>query len=65
MSLRKVVVVGGGIVGMSTALQIQNIVPNVCVTLISEKLSPETTGDVSAGLWQPYLLQDTPPNLVR
>lgn len=52
-----VVVVGGGVVGISTALAIQNLLGDYVqsVQVLSEKWSPDTTGDVSAGLIYPYL----------
>lgn len=64
MGIRKVAVVGAGVIGMTTALQVQKTINNVAVTLVTDKTSPNTTGDVSAGLWMPYLLQDTPQHLV-
>ena len=30
------------------------------VTIISEKITPETTADGAAGIWGIYLLKDTP-----
>jgi glycine/D-amino acid oxidase-like deaminating enzyme len=55
-----VAVIGAGIVGLSTAVLAQETIPGLQVTLISEHFSPDTTGDVSAGLWMPYSLKDTP-----
>ena len=58
----KVAVIGGGVIGITTAFRIQEeLGPSlVKVVIYAEKLSPNTTGDISAGLWLPYLLQDTP-----
>lgn len=54
----KIVVVGGGIVGLTTAHTLLDYYSSQLesVTLISEEWSPNTTGDVSAGLVYPYLV---------
>ncbi|XP_071949875.1 D-aspartate oxidase-like [Antedon mediterranea] len=51
----KVCVVGCGIIGLSTAIVIQQQNPNTHVTIIADKLSPDTTSDGAAGLWEPKL----------
>ncbi|ODN03045.1 D-aspartate oxidase [Orchesella cincta] len=56
----RIAVVGAGIIGLSSAICIQKSVPDAKITLITEKLSPHTTGDGAAGVWSPYLLGDTP-----
>ena len=53
--IRKVAVVGGGIIGISSAVRAIETVPNVEVTLIADKFTPNTTGDGSAGFWYPYV----------
>ncbi|XP_072045876.1 D-aspartate oxidase-like isoform X2 [Amphiura filiformis] len=58
---RKVGVIGAGVIGLPTAVNIIENIPDVEVTLISEKFSPDTTGDGSAGWWEPYLIGDNPP----
>ncbi|XP_015920783.1 D-aspartate oxidase [Parasteatoda tepidariorum] len=63
--IRKVAVIGAGIVGSSSALIAIEKVPNIEVTLISETFSPFTTGDGSAGLWKPYLLGNVAPERLR
>lgn len=57
----KIVVIGAGVVGLSTAVQIAEhyLKRDVQVTLISEAFSPNTTGDGSAGLWGPYYVGNT------
>lgn len=59
--MKKIAVIGAGVNGLSSAVQIIEYFPlgEVQVTLISEKISPDTTGDVSAGLWGPYLIGTT------
>ncbi|GLH01698.1 D-aspartate oxidase [Gryllus bimaculatus] len=59
-----VAVIGAGVLGLTTAVALQRRMPWVSVTLITERLSPETTGDGSAGFWEPYLLGDTPSDNV-
>ncbi|PSN50886.1 D-aspartate oxidase [Blattella germanica] len=56
----RIAVIGAGIVGMSTAVLVQEKIPGIDITVISEKFSPHTTGDVAAGLWLPHCLEDTP-----
>lgn len=59
--LYNIAVVGAGVVGLTTAIKIQEKLENlVSVTIFTENVSPNTTGDISAGLWTPYLMQDTP-----
>ena len=57
----KIAVIGAGVVGLSSAVQIaeQYFKQDVQVTVISEAFSPNTTGDGSAGLWGPYYFGDT------
>lgn len=60
--VKKIAIVGAGVVGLSCAVKITEFLKtneNVDVSLISEKFSPNTTGDGSAGLWGPYLIGDT------
>ncbi|KAF2897980.1 hypothetical protein ILUMI_08196 [Ignelater luminosus] len=56
----EIVVVGCGVIGLTTAVAIQGKFKKTCkVTIFTEKLSPHTTSDVAAGIWCPYLYQDT------
>jgi hypothetical protein len=41
---------------LSSAVRIQNTLPNVDVTLIADIFSPNTTSDGSAGFWEPHLV---------
>ncbi|RUS84252.1 hypothetical protein EGW08_008004 [Elysia chlorotica] len=52
----RIVVLGAGINGLSSAVCVQQACPLAQVQLVSEHYSPDTTGDGSAGLWLPYLL---------
>ena len=66
-----VCVVGAGIIGLSTAVQLTELqLPgaDICVTLVSEKFSPDTTGDGAGGIWDPtlcgvYTSNHPPPNV--
>lgn len=62
---RRVCVIGGGVIGMSTAYRLLDEIPDVDVTIVSEDYSPNTTGDGSAGYWRPSLLADTPVEKIR
>ncbi|PSN50883.1 D-aspartate oxidase [Blattella germanica] len=61
----RIAVIGAGVIGMSTAVLAQEKIPGIDITVISEKFTPHTTGDVSAGLWFPYCLKDTSPSDIR
>ncbi|XP_031630993.1 D-aspartate oxidase [Contarinia nasturtii] len=46
-------VLGAGVCGLSTALEVQNKYPNSKVSLIAEKFGRDTTSDVAAGIFRP------------
>ena len=60
-----IVVVGAGVCGLSSAVNIQEAFPTSTVTVIADKFSPDTTSDGSGGFWEPYSLQDTPLHKIR
>uniref|UniRef100_A0A8C5Q9X0 D-aspartate oxidase n=1 Tax=Leptobrachium leishanense TaxID=445787 RepID=A0A8C5Q9X0_9ANUR len=60
MKTVRVAVIGGGLVGLSTAVCISEALPQCTVTVISEKFSPNTTGDVAAGCLIPHAFEETP-----
>uniref|UniRef100_A0A2M4ACK8 Putative d-aspartate oxidase n=1 Tax=Anopheles triannulatus TaxID=58253 RepID=A0A2M4ACK8_9DIPT len=63
--MRQIVVIGAGVSGLSVAVQLAEHYYGVAnVTLISETISPETTGDGSAGLWGPYYCGKTPEHKI-
>lgn len=47
------VVLGAGVCGLSTALDLQEKFPNANVKLIAEKFGSDTTSDVAAGIFRP------------
>ncbi|XP_041828415.1 D-aspartate oxidase [Melanotaenia boesemani] len=50
MKTVRVVVVGAGVVGLSTAVCIAETLPFCSVTLVADKFSPDTTSDGAAGI---------------
>lgn len=51
-----VAVVGAGIVGLTTVFMIQEKFKSaVSVTVFAEAFTPNTTGDVAAGVLSPYV----------
>lgn len=65
--VKKIAIVGAGVVGLSCAVKIAESTNNndIDVCLLSEKFSPNTTGDGSAGLWGPYLIGNTPSDKIK
>ena len=60
----RVCVIGAGVIGLSAAYRLQDALPNVDITIVSDEFSPNTTGDGSAGFWRPYLVTGTPDEVV-
>ncbi|XP_071077986.1 D-amino-acid oxidase isoform X3 [Desmodus rotundus] len=65
----RVVVIGAGVVGLSTALCIHEryhtVLPSLDVKVYADRFTPLTTTDVAAGLWQPYLSDPSSPQEVH
>ncbi|XP_070571792.1 D-aspartate oxidase-like [Ptychodera flava] len=53
MSRAKIAVIGAGVNGLSCAVNIIENIPNAEVTVLADKFSPHTTGDVAAGVFGP------------
>ncbi|XP_013404742.1 D-aspartate oxidase [Lingula anatina] len=51
--MAQIAVIGAGVVGLSTAVCVQERIPGAVVTIIAEKFSPNTTSDVAAGYFAP------------
>ncbi|XP_076323411.1 D-aspartate oxidase-like isoform X2 [Tachypleus tridentatus] len=49
----KVVVIGAGVIGLSTALCIQEIIPGVVLTVIADKFENDTLSSGAGGLFRP------------
>lgn len=58
--VKKICVIGAGIIGLGNASLIAETFDDIDILLIAEHISPNTTGDGSAGLWSPYILASTP-----
>ncbi|XP_068577633.1 D-aspartate oxidase [Cebidichthys violaceus] len=56
----RVVVVGAGVIGFSTAVCVAEALPFCSVTLLAEKFSPDTTSDGAAGILLPTKFPDIP-----
>ncbi|XP_037551348.1 D-aspartate oxidase isoform X2 [Nematolebias whitei] len=56
----RVVVVGAGVVGLSTAVCISEALPSCSVTLVADRFSPDTTSDGAAGIVLPAEFPDIP-----
>jgi len=50
---RKIAVVGAGVVGLSTAVQIQQLDASASVTLIADKFTTDTTSHGAGGIFRP------------
>ncbi|RUS84251.1 hypothetical protein EGW08_008003 [Elysia chlorotica] len=61
----RIVVLGAGINGLSSAVCVQQACPLAQVQLVSEHFSPDTTGDGSAGFWMPHLMSDKSADMVK
>ena len=66
----RVAVVGGGVIGLSTALRLaekgrESRDCELSVAVLARGFGPETTSGGAGGLWEPYKLGDTPPELVN
>lgn len=49
----RICVVGSGVVGLTTALEIQGEYRNARITIIADKFQRETTSYVAAGIFRP------------
>ena len=61
----RVVVVGAGIIGTTSAFRLKKKFPDLQLKIVASELSPNTTSDIAAGWWEPHLDPDTDPQLVR
>lgn len=58
------VVVGAGVSGVGCALALLQLHPECQVTIIAKDVTPNTTGDGAAGLWEPYMTVGTPEDKI-
>lgn len=53
MSELNIAILGAGVVGLTTALELQNEFRGAKVTIIANKFTTETTSDGAAGMFRP------------
>lgn len=53
--IQKIAVVGAGVVGLSTAVQLQVALPDSEVVIIADKFHENTTSHGAAGIFRPTL----------
>lgn len=58
-------ILGGGINGLSCAMRLSDAFPNAVIQILAESFSPNTTSDIAAGLWGPYLLGQNDDQVCR
>ncbi|XP_050400438.2 D-aspartate oxidase isoform X5 [Patella vulgata] len=63
--MKKICVVGAGIIGLSSAIRIQDRYPKIDITIIADKFSPNTTSDGAGALFEVFAVGDTPLELVQ
>lgn len=54
MDTVRIAVIGAGVIGLSTAVCISQLVPQCSITVITHKFTPNTTSDVAAGILIPH-----------
>lgn len=59
MDTVRITVIGAGVIGLSTAVCISQLVPQCSITIVSDKFTPHTTSDVAAGILIPHEYPDT------
>ncbi|XP_077291492.1 D-amino acid oxidase 2 [Arctopsyche grandis] len=62
--MKKVLIIGAGVSGLGSAIRIKEKFPDFKVTIATKDITPNTTGDGSAGLWGPFILGSTPDDKV-
>lgn len=46
-------VIGAGVIGLTTAIELQREYPNSRVTILADKFGRDTTSNVAAGIFRP------------
>ncbi|XP_050100590.1 D-amino-acid oxidase-like [Anopheles aquasalis] len=62
---KQFLILGGGINGLSCAMRLSDAFPNALIQIVAEEFSPNTTSDIAAGLWGPYLLGQNDDQIYR
>lgn len=63
--MSQICVLGAGIAGLETAIEIQRIEPRAKVSLLADEFSPNITSAVAGGHWLPAFLSDKRTHLVN
>lgn len=53
--MARVVVIGAGAVGLSTAINVQKLLPSASVTIVADRFTRDTTSHGAGGLFRPNL----------
>jgi D-aspartate oxidase len=53
MGVLRVGVLGAGVVGVTTAIELQVEFPTASITIIADKFNKDTTSEVAAGIFRP------------
>ena len=63
----RIAVIGAGIVGLTSAINIQKLMPDAKVTIIADKFEKDTTSYGAGGLYRPtaYLVKGVPPDTIK
>ena len=63
----RIAVIGAGIVGLTSAVNIQKLMPDAKVTIISDKFDKDTTSSGAGGLYRPtaHLVKGVPPETIK
>src|SRR5215468_646814 len=58
--MTSIAVLGGGVSGLSTAIQLAELSRHDKVTIYADRRTPQTTSDVAPALFFPYIIPPTP-----
>ena len=63
----RIAVIGAGVVGLSTAINVQQRLPDADITIIADKFTTETTSHGAGGIFLPTYKAhpDTPKDRLR
>ena len=56
----RIAVIGAGVIGVGSALALQQTLPEASVTIVTAQVTPNTTGDGAAGIWGPHYVAGDP-----
>jgi len=58
-----IIVIGAGVIGLTSALRLAEAYPNASIEIVAEKVALDTTSEGAGGLWKPFALTGTPNEL--